>query len=80
MATTKNPQVLYIGKTTRDKIVVNTALPSKVVTIVVNSTPVISLSAVEAEGLIDLLVPHTITIEKLAHEVRACLYNYPVKQ
>lgn len=79
MATTRNPQVMYIGSDTHTKIVLNTALPSKIVTIVVNGTPVVSLSAIEAERLIDLLIPHTITIEKLAHETRACLYGYPPK-
>jgi hypothetical protein len=75
----KSPTVLYIGKDTTTKIVLNTALPSKVLTIVLNGSPVLSLSAVEAEGLIDLLVPHSITIEKLAHEIRATIYHYPTR-
>jgi hypothetical protein len=79
MATTKNPQVMYIGSDTHTKIVLNTTLSTKVLTIVISGNPVLSLSAIEAQELLDLLTTRAYSIEHLAHEIRACLYNYPVK-
>ena len=78
MTTARNPQVMYVGSDTHTKIVLNTTLSSKVLTIVISGNPVLSLSAVETQSLLDLLTTRAITIETLAKEIRSYLYTSSV--